>query len=147
MVSFERFQIAPCGINCGTCRAYLRERNKCSGCMSSSGKSPAYCTRCGIKNCESLSKTTSEFCYGCEDFPCLKLRKIDKRYRTRYETGLINNLESIRKTGIENYLKVEGQRWTCPNCGSALCVHLSNCTVCGGKYSDPLFRKNVPLPG
>lgn len=24
--------IAPCGINCGVCNAYLRVRNKCQGC-------------------------------------------------------------------------------------------------------------------
>jgi hypothetical protein len=24
--------VAPCGMNCGICRAYLREKNKCPGC-------------------------------------------------------------------------------------------------------------------
>jgi len=36
-VHFNISDIAACGINCGTCRAYLRERNKCRGCRASSG--------------------------------------------------------------------------------------------------------------
>jgi|WetSurMetagenome_2_1015567.scaffolds.fasta_scaffold02734_5 hypothetical protein len=142
MVSFEKFQIAPCGINCGTCRAYLRERNKCSGCLSASGEKVNNCARCKIKNCESLAQTESKFCYDCPKFPCLTLRKIDKRYRVRYQTSLIQNLNIIRKNGIEEYLKDENSRWTCRDCGSVLSVHLHNCLKCGKKYNDPLFGKN-----
>jgi hypothetical protein len=28
----ENALIAPCGMNCGVCMAYLREKNKCPGC-------------------------------------------------------------------------------------------------------------------
>lgn len=31
-VSFDKSLIAPCGMNCGTCIAYLRDKNKCPGC-------------------------------------------------------------------------------------------------------------------
>lgn len=38
-VAFEKHLIAPCGMNCGTCIAYLRDKNKCPGCrITSSGK-------------------------------------------------------------------------------------------------------------
>jgi hypothetical protein len=143
MVSFERFQIAPCGINCGTCKAYQRDRNKCSGCLSAAREKVNNCARCKIRNCESLARTDSEFCYECPEFPCLALRKIDKRYRISYETNLIENLNTIRKTGIGKYLKNEIIRWSCNECGSVLSVHLHNCTKCGKQYSDPLFVKNV----
>jgi len=143
MVSFERSQIAPCGINCGTCKAYQRDRNKCSGCLSAAGTKVNNCARCKIKNCESLAKTDSKFCYECPEFPCLTLRKIDKRYRVRYETNLIQNLNLIRKKGIEEYLKNEKVRWVCKGCGSVLSVHLKNCPHCGKQYIDPLFRENV----
>jgi hypothetical protein len=143
MVSFERFQIAPCGINCGTCKAYQRERNKCSGCLSVSGKKVNNCSRCLIKNCKSLAETDSKFCYDCPEFPCLTLRKIDKRYRLRYETNLIQNLGIIKETGIVEYLRNESSRWTCKSCGSVLSVHQKSCTKCGKEYIDPLFGNYI----
>jgi len=144
-VQFHRFQIAPCGINCGTCRAYLRERNKCPGCMSPSGPRLNSCLNCPIRNCELLKKTTSEFCYECISFPCQRVKHIDKRYQTKYKTGLIENLLTIRSIGIDNYLKKEEVRWTCPGCGSVLSVHSGKCLKCGKEYSDPFFRKNEML--
>jgi hypothetical protein len=140
MVSFERFHIAPCGINCGTCKAYQRERNKCSGCLSTDENKVNHCARCKIKNCELLAITDSKFCYDCVEFPCLSLRKIDKRYRASYSTNLIQNLNLIRETGIREYLNNEKERWICKDCGSVLSVHMKNCSQCGKQYYDPLFR-------
>ena len=142
-VLFQRSHIAPCGINCGTCKAYQRVRNKCSGCMSVHGPKVNHCMTCSIRNCESLAKTVSKFCSGCEKFPCLKIRKIDKRYQARYETSLIQNLRTIDKIGIESYLKLETARWTCSNCGALLCAHNNSCSECGKTYIDPLFQKNI----
>jgi hypothetical protein len=135
-VLFQRSHIAPCGINCGTCKAYQRARNRCSGCMSEQGPRVNHCMTCSIRHCESLSKTVSKFCSDCEEFPCLKIRKIDKRYQTRYETSLIINLRTINKIGIESYLSQESSRWTCSNCGSLLCVHSNSCSECGKRYID-----------
>ena len=44
--------IAPCGMNCGICMAYLREQKKCPGCHGSNKDKPVYCVKCRIKNCE-----------------------------------------------------------------------------------------------
>jgi hypothetical protein len=140
MVVFERYHLAPCGINCGTCRAYLRTRNKCSGCMSVEGSNISHCLNCSIRNCEFLSSTISKFCYECDNFPCLKIKHIDKRYYTKYKTGLIQNLRIINKTGVEAYLVNENKRWMCSSCGSALCVHQDCCLKCGKEYVDPQFR-------
>jgi hypothetical protein len=141
MVTFERSMIAPCGINCGTCMAFLRERNKCSGCLSVSGKKVNNCEKCKIRNCVSLGETESKFCFDCKSFPCLALRKIDRRYRLRYRTNLVQNLLTISKTGIDDYLRDESERWTCTHCGSVLSVHRSSCEKCGKQYIDPLFRE------
>ena len=141
MVVFERYHLAPCGINCGTCRAFLRERNKCSGCMSVNGSNISHCITCSIKNCELLKKTDSNFCSQCNYFPCRKIKNIDKRYRAKYKTGLIQNLRIIKEKGTEAYLLNESKRWTCSSCGAALCIHQNNCLKCGEKYSDPLFSE------
>ena len=138
-VVFERYHLAPCGINCGTCRAYLRERNRCNGCMSSAGSNIRHCITCSIRNCELLIGTTSKFCYECEKFPCQRIRQIDKRYRTKYKTGLIQNLRNIKNMGVEAYIKQEVNKWTCSDCGSVLSVHQFKCLKCGKEYSDPQF--------
>ena len=145
MVQFQRFQIAPCGINCGTCRAHLRDRNKCPGCMSPSGPRLNSCLKCPIRNCDLLEKTTSKFCYECISFPCQRVKHIDKRYQTKYKTGLIENLQTISSTGISDYLQKESTRWTCSICGSVLSVHSPNCLKCGKEHIDPFFRKNELL--
>ena len=133
-VSFERVHLAPCGINCGTCRAYLRDRNKCSGCMSGEGSKVGHCYSCSIRNCESLEKTTSKFCYDCNSFPCRRISQIDKRYRTKYRISLLKNLRTLQENGMETYIRSENDRWTCSNCGSVLCVHLSKCMKCETVY-------------
>lgn len=128
---FDRFQIAPCGMNCGTCIAYLREKNKCYGCRVD--ESTKWKTRflCKIKNCVNLKDTISGFCYECIKFPCQRIRNIDKRYRTKYNTSFIENLLAIRENGIDYFLALEGRRKKCPSCDSVISVHRSNCLNCG----------------
>jgi hypothetical protein len=91
---FNRVLIAPCGMNCGTCIAYLRDKKPCPGCWGTDGK-PKHCTTCIIKNCEYLASTDSRFCFECEKYPCTRLKSLDKRYRTNYQVSLIENLNRI----------------------------------------------------
>jgi hypothetical protein len=130
LVSFDKSLIAPCGINCGTCMAYLRDKNKCLGCRMDFESKRKSCLECKIKNCDFFSKTNSNFCYECDEFPCERIKHIDKRYRTKYKTSLIQNLVSIKENGIESFLKQEVKKWKCPNCGSTLSVHRDNCLFC-----------------
>ncbi len=129
-VAFDKTLIAPCGMNCGTCLAYLRDKNKCCGCWVESDFKRKSCVQCRIKNCDLLDKTISKFCYECEKFPCPRLKQLDKRYRTKYKTSFIQNLLMIEETGINNFLEFESKRRTCPKCGSVLSVHVDNCLTC-----------------
>jgi hypothetical protein len=129
-VSFNKSLIAPCGINCGTCMAYLRIKNKCFGCRVDFDSKRKTCTECKIKNCALLAETSTKFCYECEIFPCERINHIDKRYRTKYRASLIQNLVTIKDFGIENFLELESKKWTCPNCGSTLSVHRDKCFFC-----------------
>ena len=128
---FTEDLIAPCGINCGTCIAYLREKkNRCHGCRHAELNIPSTRLNCSIKNCGHLENAESKLCYDCRMFPCARLKHIDKRYRTRYHTSLIGNLVTIRETGMESYLENEVRRWSCTNCGSILSVHKDQCMKC-----------------
>lgn len=129
-IKFEKSQIAPCGMNCGTCLAYLREKNKCPGCRVISSDKAVSVRRCIITKCNHLEKTKSKFCYECEKFPCLRIKQLDKRYKTKYRTSFIENLLMIKENGIANFLKFESVRRSCPNCGSTICVHRTYCIEC-----------------
>ena len=42
--------IAPCGMNCGICLAYLRKERKCPGCLGNNSNKPPTRLNCVIKN-------------------------------------------------------------------------------------------------
>lgn len=128
-VSFERNNIAACGINCATCIGFLRVKNKCGGCRNNVNK-PNYCVKCIITNCEFLAATKSKFCFECKKFPCKRMKELDKRYRTKYNLSLIENLRTIENIGIDKFLENENIKWECKKCGSVLCVHRNECILC-----------------
>ncbi|MBN2117149.1 MAG: DUF3795 domain-containing protein [Anaerolineales bacterium] len=128
--------IAPCGMDCGICMAYVRDKNKCPGCRARDRNEPVSVARCKIKNCATFKRSKSKFCFECETFPCGRLKHLDKRYRTKYNMSMIENLKTIKTIGIRKFLANEKVRWTCPDCGGTICVHRGYCYNCGKKYWD-----------
>ncbi len=134
--------IAPCGMNCAICRAYLRDKKKCPGCNGGDINKSASCLKCKIKNCEKLKEGKLEFCYECNEFPCPRIEQIDKRYITKYLMSMIDNLEQIKNLGMETFLEDEKVKWTCKSCGGIICVHKGACINCM-KMND--FTKSAIL--
>ncbi|RPI97930.1 MAG: DUF3795 domain-containing protein [Spirochaetales bacterium] len=123
--------IAPCGMNCALCLAYLREKNTCPGCIGPDEGKSFSCVACRIKNCKQPKSRNSRFCLACAQFPCARLKHLDKRYRTKYGMSMIENLENIRELGIKKFVAQEKIRWKCPECGGTICVHRKDCIYCG----------------
>jgi hypothetical protein len=121
--------IAPCGMNCGICGAYLRDKNKCDGCNSQTLQKANHCLSCSIKFCKEKTEESS-FCYCCNKFPCAKLKHLDKRYREKYGMSEIDNLNKIKAIGLVEFMKIENTRWVCPDCGKQICVHNKKCYFC-----------------
>jgi hypothetical protein len=117
MVKLNSKLIAPCGMNCGVCRAHLREKEPCPGCYNPLPRYKA-CHNCKLKNCK---KRKGLFCYACPEFPCQRLKHLDKRYRTKYGMSEIKNLEFIRDKGIKKFLESETKKYISPK--GILCVH------------------------
>ena len=130
-IRINKTLIAPCGMNCGICLAFLRDKNKCPGCRNMGKNKPGYCRKCIIKNCELLENTDSNFCYDCEKYPCPRLKQLDERYSTNYNMSMIENLNNIQKLGLNEFLILEQKRWACSICGGTICVHRGYCLNCG----------------
>jgi hypothetical protein len=126
--------IAPCGMNCGLCIAHTRDSNPCPGCRGDNSGKPKTRLICRIKICEKLLQGKTGYCFGCKEFPCGRLKHLDKRYRANYGMSMIENLDHIKAYGIRHFIKSEKKRWACPACGSLLCVHKPQCLHCGHKW-------------
>jgi len=132
----EAILIAPCGMNCGLCSSYLSLKNDlkrtgimktyCAGCRPR-GKNCAFMK----KSCELLGKGKVQYCYECSEFPCLRLKHLDKRYSTKYHMSMIENLILIKENGMAKFLKKEAKKWKCPECGGTICCHNGICYSCG----------------
>lgn len=122
---FKSTLIAPCGMDCAICSAFLREKNRCGGCYTPDRLCRKKCT---LFDCEQIR---GRYNHGCADFPCRHLRELDKRYRMRYGMSMLENLEAIRKEGIRAFVKSERERWTCNACGGTIDVHHGKCADCG----------------
>jgi 3-methyladenine DNA glycosylase AlkD len=123
--------IAACGMNCNLCIAYLREKNKCSGCREMDAYESSYGRKCIIRSCDILKEKNMNFCSDkCDKFPCRRLKNLDKRYKTKYRMSIIENLKNIKEKGIRQFVKEEKEKWKCQYCGSILCVHRDFCLNC-----------------
>lgn len=130
-IFFSKEMIAPCGMNCGSCLGYMRFKDHCEGCRAADDSKPASCIHCIIINCDLLGHTESKFCYECPKYPCKRLKSLNKRYLSRYNTSFFDNLSMIKEKGMDAFLGFEAKRRTCPQCGSTLCIHRPVCFVCG----------------
>jgi hypothetical protein len=122
---FRTRLIAPCGMDCAICMAYLRERNHCGGCNAPDRLCNINCT---ISACENVK---DRYRHNCDSFPCPRLKQLDKRYRTKYHMSMLENLAAIQKIGIRAFVKSERERWTCRACGRTIDVHHYCCSACG----------------
>jgi hypothetical protein len=140
-VKFNPELIAPCGMNCAICRAYLaythgvpRVRGKvsyCAGCLPR-GKN------CYIKRgCRKLTKHEIQSCSQCDSIPCEKLAHLDKRYRERYSMSMVENVKIIKEKGMEEFLKIQAERYSCPSCSGVVSVHDGKCYSCGYVRNKP----------
>lgn len=131
----EENLIAPCGMNCGVCVNYMAmkhdlkrkgfERSYCPGCLPRGKNCTFMGERCGL-----LGKGLVRFCYQCPDFPCRRLKALDKRYRTKYHLSMLANLVFMKEQGMESFLKKEEATWRCPECGGTICCHNGLCLDC-----------------
>lgn len=123
--------LAPCGVNCFVCYVHLKKKKPCNGCYSNDVNKPERCINCKIKKCV-ISKTIN-YCFECDEFPCITIKKLDISYRKRYSVNLLKNVDFIKINGINEYMKNEKSKWLCTNCGGVKTQHGNYCSECTSK--------------
>ena len=121
----ERALIAPCGLNCGACPLYMARTDEtlrqriaeaqgvpaeqvflCVGCRPAQGRIPGVGSGpvCDTYACAVDSKKV-EFCYECQDFPCLRLAPCADRAQEIPHNTKVYNLVLLQKLGIDAWLE------------------------------------------
>ena len=116
---------APCGIDCFNCQVYeanitedlarriarMRhidaERVPCKGCRPQGG----YCVL--VESCatlECIRRKHVDYCFECDEFPCLKLAPAKDGAETFPHNMKLFNLCRIRAVGVERWAEEEALR-------------------------------------
>ena len=104
---FSIKMLAPCGIFCGTCPQFIKEKKKCHGCYSKKGFARVETKFCGIIKC--CSNQGIARCNECEDLlKCQFLQRFSSWDSFVAHAPCINNLIKLNELGEEgfsNYIK------------------------------------------
>ncbi len=121
---------APCGMNCLLCSRFLREKKPCLGCLNSDENKPNSCRKCFKKDCTAARSVT--YCFECEEYPCSRMKYMEKTYTAKYRTSLYENGAFVHDRGLEAFMERERKKWIC-RCGGVVSVHERVCSDCGQK--------------
>ena len=136
MVNLNKELIAPCGMNCGICSSYLAHKNSiprkvvsnCIGCRARDKQCAFLKKKC--RDDLKLLKGEIEYCFECNYFPCEYLVKLDKSYRIKFGMSMIDNLNEIKKKGIDVFIENQENKYKCPKCNNLISVHSKKCFAC-----------------
>ena len=133
---YSKELIAPCGMNCGICSNYLNYKNNihgrgfpnCIGCRPRDKQCAFLKKKC--RDSLKLLNGEIDFCFECSCYPCENLSGLDKSYRNKYEMSMIDNLNEIKKRGINYFIKNQEKKYKCKKCNNLISVHNKKCFFC-----------------
>lgn len=129
--SIEEIMFAPCGMNCKVCYKHCYHRKPCKGCLKGDVEKPEHCRKCKIKDC--IRSKSLSYCFECLDFPCKKIKYLEKSYNKRYQASLIENSEFVQRHGLEKFMEQQKEKYTCSKCGGIISIHDKECGECQEK--------------
>ncbi|MCW4028780.1 MAG: DUF3795 domain-containing protein [Candidatus Bathyarchaeota archaeon] len=137
--------IAPCGMNCGVCKAYLAYSR---GVPTQKGK-VSHCSGCRVrdKNCAFIKRDFPKkvgkqlnSCLECSEMPCQRLSHLDQHYQARYGMSMVSNLKEIKEKGMDGFLESQAEKYRCPTCGDVVSVHDGKCYACNYQGEKPVKK-------
>jgi hypothetical protein len=116
--------VAPCGIDCGICELNLCDENSelhsglisrgipkekipCKGCRAINGDCPVIPRICDTYTC--ITEKGLDFCFDCDDFPCIKLHPSSDRADVLPHNLKVFNLCKIQNTNLQEFVEVSGE--------------------------------------
>lgn len=131
-----------CGLYCGACDVFIANKEgtveeralewdmapedlRCHGCKTET--TAVYCKDCDIRQC--AENNNSAFCFECGDYPCTRLTEF-KNDEWPHHSVVVKNLETIKKKGVQEWLKEQESRWSCPECGTPFAWYDKICKTC-----------------
>ena len=127
----ENLMFAPCGMNCIVCYKHCYHKKPCAGCLRSDGGKPEHCRKCKIKEC--VKSNGISYCYQCGAYPCKQIKSLEKSYKLRYKTSLIENSLFVEKYGLALFMQRQREKYTCSACGGVISIHDAVCSECQAK--------------
>lgn len=143
----NRELLAPCGLYCGVCGAYLATRTdnpklrqgmaqvygcapediNCLGCLSDVRYK--HCEDCAIRDCAQSKGYTG--CHQCGEFPCDKIEALDAAFPdTPAGREVRRAIAAWRDLDDEAFAAAQEARWTCRSCGARLMRGQKICHQC-----------------
>jgi len=68
-------------------------------------------------------------CSDCPEFPCSLVTDFDSD-GVRHHAEVIENLQKIQQVGAGTWLREQQERWSCPQCGTAMDWYARTCFKC-----------------
>ncbi len=148
-----------CGLYCGACSILIanesgmleekaaewemtKEDASCFGCRSD--HNAVFCSGCVIKNCAKEKEV--DYCFNCDEYPCEAVEDFQKDSAPHHSVITVNS-ESMKKTGIEQWLETQKKRWSCSKCGTRFSWYDEECGKCGAKlYSSVDEDRDLSSP-
>ncbi|MDL2237625.1 DUF3795 domain-containing protein [Christensenellaceae bacterium OttesenSCG-928-K19] len=131
----ENSMLAPCGVDCMVCYRHVRQQKVCPGCRNENENKTKSCLACEIKDCEQAGEIG--FCFLCAQFPCTRIKKLDKSYKMRYGVSLMENSWLAKDAGVEVLMEQEQKRRACTVCGGVVSLNTGICSECGQEKQRP----------
>ena len=101
MTDFKTYngRVPACGVFCGGCPTYTREKKPCPGAEINIAR----CKKC-TKFHLCCEEREINHCYECKDYPCTKFKKFSKSWQ-KYGQSFIDNQKLLKINGVDQFLK------------------------------------------
>ena len=98
ILKYYHGRIPACGVFCGGCPTYTREKKPCPGAEINKAR----CEKCKTFHLCCQEKGVSH-CHECDVFPCQKFKSFSNRW-LKYGQNFIENQKLLKEQGEQNFL-------------------------------------------
>jgi len=91
--------VPPCGVFCGGCPTFTREKNPCPGAEISQR-----CKNIGCGYFICCAEKNIDFCHGCDQYPCRRFKTFARNWQ-KYGQDFLENQLLLKEKGTDCFLQ------------------------------------------